>query len=372
MMRLLAVNSTRIWGGAEAWFETFCTRMAERSHEITLVCHPDSELRRRLSGDSRLRIAPIAIRAEINYFRSLQLARVLRDARPDVLIGSRPKDVKLSAVASWFAGPVPILHIKHYGEPLKNRLDFRFFWTREVTAMVVLSAQALNRLRHDAPWLGDTPIEVIHNGVDTEEFSPKPEARERARAELGIPHDVFVVSFHGRLAPPKRVDLVVRAIATAAERTPIYGLIIGDGPEGPSLRKLADVLDAQVIFAGFRDDASMLLPAADVEITMSEIEGAVPLAVLEAMACGLPVIASHTTSHPEVLEGGVNGLLVEPGVPEGAAAAMLQLARDPQARAAMGAAARSHAVQHFEVAMMIDRYESLLERLVQARADRAR
>ena len=106
-----------------------------------------------------------------------------------------------------------------------------------------------------------------------------------------------------------------------------------------------------------------LLSAADVEITMSEIEGA-PLAVLEAMACGLPVIASDTTTHPEVVEGGVSGLLVEPGLPDGAAKAILALVRDKTRRATLGEAARTRAVEHFSVQRMIDRYDLFLGGLV--------
>jgi glycosyltransferase involved in cell wall biosynthesis len=362
-MHVAAVNSTRAWGGAEVWFQSFCSGMADRGHAVTLICHPDSELRRRLSADSRLRIAPLAIRAELNYFRSLQLAHVLRGARPDLLIAHRPKDIKLAALATWFAGGVPIVHVKQYGEPLKSRFDYRFFWKRYVRAMVAVSNETLARLRHDAPWLGEMTVEVIHNAVDVERYRPAPELRQTARAELGIPDEGLVISFHGRLAPPKRVDLTVRAIARAAKEVPVHGLIIGDGPEGSALRKLADELDAPITFAGFRDDVPDLLAASDVEITMSEIEGA-PLAVLEAMACGLPVIASDTTSHPEVVEGGISGLLVEPGVPDGAAKAIVTLAGDEKTRIAFGEAARSRAVERFSLERMIDRYDSLLGRLV--------
>jgi glycosyltransferase involved in cell wall biosynthesis len=362
-MRLLAVNSTRIWGGAEVFFQILCTAMADRGHEVTLVCHPDSELRRRIIGDDRIRIAPLAIRAELNYFRSLQLATILHDVRPDVLLAHRPKDVKISSVARWLAKGMPIVHLKLYGEPLKSRFDFRFFWKREVDAMVAASHETFHRLREDAPWLGDMPVEVIHNAVDTNRFRPLPELRERARAQLGNSHDVLVVSYHGRLAPPKRVDLAVRAIAAAARQARVRGLIIGDGPEGRALRELAIELEAPVTFVGFRDDVPDLLAGCDVEITMSEIEGSTPMSVLEAMACGLPVIASDATSHPEAVEEGC-GALVEPGTPEGAAKAILALADDPAKRRAKGEAARARAVEQFGIDKMIDRYEAFIRQVI--------
>jgi glycosyltransferase involved in cell wall biosynthesis len=156
---------------------------------------------------------------------------------------------------------------------------------------------------------------------------------------------------------------MIRAVATAAREVPVQGLVIGDGPEGPSLQKLARELNAPISFTGRRDDVPELLSAADVEVTMSEIEGA-PLAVIEAMACGLPVIASNATSHPEVVADGESGILVEPGQPQGAAQAIVDLTRNPARRAELSSGARSRAVEHFNSDAMLDRYESFLEEIV--------
>jgi len=344
--------------------------MAERGHDLTLVCHPDSELRRRLSEERRIQLAPIAIRAELNYLRAVQLARWFRALQPDVVLAHRPKDVKLSAAALWLAAPTPLVHAKHYGEPLKDRLDYRMVWRKGVSAMAVPSYESLKRLKEGAPWLGRMPVTVIPNGADTDRFRPLPEERERMRRELDIPAGVFVVCYHGRLAAPKRADLVIHAVAAAAADVPVQGLIIGDGPEGPSLRKLAHELGAPVLFTGHRDDIPELLAAVDAAITMSEVEGA-PIAVIEAMGCGLPVIASNATSHPEVVADGESGILVEPGQPKGAAQAIVDVTRNPARRAELGAAARARAVEHFDSDAMLDRYESFLEEIVLQRPPHA-
>jgi glycosyltransferase involved in cell wall biosynthesis len=351
-MRIVAINSTRIWGGAEVWFGQFCPGMAQRGHEVTLVCHPDSDLRRRLGDDGRIRIVPVAIRSELNYLRALQL-----------VVAHRPKDIKLSAIARLLAGPIPLVHVKHYGELLKSRFDYRVVWRRGVSAMVVVSHDSLDRLKRGTPWLGQMPMRVIHNGADTDRYRPLPEVRSGVRQALGIPGDAFVVSYHGRLAPPKRVDLAIEALAAAARQAPVRGLIIGDGPEAHRLRALASELNAPITFTGFRDDIPELLAGADVEITMSEIEGA-PLAVAEAMACGLPVIASAATSHPDVVEDGVCGLLVMPGVPEGAREAILSLAQDPARCAQLGAAARARVQERYSSEAMLDRYDTFLEEIL--------
>ncbi len=362
-MNIVAINSTRVWGGAEVWFAEFCLGMAKRGHDVTLVCHPEGELHRRLSGEPAIDRVAIAIRAELNYLRALQLARWLRALQPDVVLAHRPKDVKLSAAALWLAPSAPLVHAKLYGEPLKSRLDYRRVWQKSVTAMAVPSYENLDRLRESAPWLGRKPVAVIHNGVDTDRYRPTLEERDRVRHELDIPAEGFVVSYHGRLAAPKRVDLVIRAVSVAANAAPVHGLIIGDGPESSRLRKLAQELRAPISFTGHRDDIPRLLAAADTEISMSEIEG-VPLAIIEAMACALPVIASKATSHPEVVEDGKCGILVEAGRPEGAAKAIADLAQDRVRCAELGTAARARAVEHFSLAVMLDRYESLLEEIV--------
>ncbi len=357
-MRLVYLNSARDWGGAENWSLELCTGLADRGHSVTFICHPRSELRRRLDGDKRLNTVPVRIRGELDLLRVAQLAFLFHRANPDLLVAYRTKDVKLGAAASWLAGGIPLVHAHKAPYHLRSSAVYRLFWRRGVRALAVPSQAMRALLVETAPWLAGKPIRVIPNGVDTARYRPKPELREQLRLELGIPQDVFVVSYHGRLAEQKNVDLLIRAVASAS--LPLHAVIIGDGPKTGELHGLAAALRAPATFTGFRTDVPRLLTAADAAVHLSTAEG-MPNSVLEAMACGLPVIASAATSHAEQIDDGVHGLLVPPGQVEPVAEAILKLAHAPEVRLRMGQAASRRAAEEFSRDTMIERYEAFFE-----------
>ena len=183
---------------------------------------------------------------------------------------------------------------------------------REAGAVVAVS-RSLERRAQD---LGATPdrIHVIPNGVDTERFHPRD--REEARRELGIPPAERVVLVVARLEPVKGIDLLVRALGALRlrqEGTPPRAYIIGDGPERPAL-------EALIRANGVADDVRLLggrapetLPAwygaADLVCLLSHSEGC-PNVVLEALACGKPVVATKVGGIPDLVREGENGLLI--------------------------------------------------------------
>lgn len=367
-MRVILLNSARDWGGAENWSVELCTGLTERGHSVTVVCHADSELRARLADERKLEVKPVNIRAELNLFRVGQLAAVFREVRPDVLLGYRRKDVKLSVMANWLAGGIPLLHAHKAPSPLRDSLIYRFLWIRGVSALAVPSQTMRLGLVEAAPWLAAKPIVVIPNGVDTNRYRPRPERREEVRRELGVPDGVFLITYHGRLDPRKNVDLLIRGVAQANARVPVHAIIFGEGPEIDALRSLARTLRAPTTFAGFRRDMSRLLSAPDAAVHFSTAEG-LPNSVLEAMASGLPVIATDATSHAELITDGEHGYLVGPGRPDEVAVAILALARSREDRQRMGEAAMKRAREEFSRDSMIDGYERFIREYARAARD---
>ena len=176
-MRIVYVNAAREWGGAEAWSSDFSLGMAERGHEVTLVCHPRSELKRRIKGHPRLQLEPVSLRGEIAPVKMLQLARIFRRTRPDVIVVYRTRYVKVSVVANRLAGRFPLVHVHQAPNPLRDGLFYRVLWPRGVLAMVVVSHEMRRLLLEHTPWLEPVTIEVIHNGVDVECYRPTPSLR---------------------------------------------------------------------------------------------------------------------------------------------------------------------------------------------------
>jgi starch synthase (maltosyl-transferring) len=201
---------------------------------------------------------------------------------------------------------------------------------------------------------------VIPNGV---EVPPSDVAPAPIRSGFGLPHDSMVAIYVGRLDPQKGVDVLLHAIAIAREQTAnLHLLVAGSGPESNSLVALAEELGiiSHVHFLGWRDDVNALLRAADFFVMPSRWEG-MPNAVLEAMAAGLPVIATPAEGSAELVRDGETGRLVPIDDADALAGALTELTRDATQRVAWGQHGQVIARTKFSIATMITRYEQLYE-----------
>jgi glycosyltransferase involved in cell wall biosynthesis len=175
----------------------------------------------------------------------------------------------------------------------------------------------------------------IPNAVDTQRFAPGD--RTAARQRLDLPVDVFVVGTVARLVPQKSVQDLVDAALVCPEVTLV---IVGDGPLRGELETRAGAARGRIRFLGARDDVPDILRALDAFALSSRWEGE-PIALLEAMATGLPCVATAIAGVREVLGDGQLGMLVEVGSPQAMARAMRLLRADPGLRRRLGEAGRS-------------------------------
>jgi len=206
-------------------------------------------------------------------------------------------------------------------------------------------------------------LEVVPNGI----ASTPPDAVDVAavRAELGIPPDAFVVCSVGRLWRQKRMRDVAFAVGILCEVTPrVHGLIIGEGPRRPVIEHFIQgtALGGRVRLLGHRADAVRLVQASDVVVSASAFEG-LPNAVLEAMRCARPVVATGIPGTREVVVHGVTGLLGQPDSPVALARALFRLYEHPDLARRMGHAGQQRVQQHFTVEQMVQRYADLYRRL---------
>ena len=199
-------------------------------------------------------------------------------------------------------------------------------------------------------------VNVLYNGIDPG-ARPTSADKRAARAALGIPDDAFVIGTAGRLDPVKNLNVFLEAHGVLAARNPnVRAVIIGDGPERARLENKSASLGTvhKAVFAGYRQDARALMAAFDVYLNCSVYEG-VSLTILEAMAAGLPVIASPAGGNPEVVVENETGLLV-PAKARPLADALATLLHDPRRRQLMGDAGRWRVIRHFSIARMVDDY----------------
>lgn len=231
---------------------------------------------------------------------------------------------------------------------------------------IVCCAESALR-RHAAAGYPESRMSVVPNGFDLERLRPSPEARAALRRDLGIPEDAPVVGMAARLNPVKDHRTFVAASRLLASRLPEARFVLCGGGVSWEDAELAGSIDA----AGLRPRFHLLAPRADVAplfcaldvATLSSRSEAFPNVLAEAMACGVPCVATDVGDARQIV--GDTGVLVPRCDPAALADGWEHLLRlRPDARAALGAAARARIAERFAIAAIARRYEELYERLV--------
>jgi glycosyltransferase involved in cell wall biosynthesis len=334
-------------GGAELQLERLVPYLADRGIRTEIITRAvrGAPRRERIAG-SVVRRTPVAGESPLAslVYVAVALARILRGRSQIDLVHAHgalsPGTIALGARALGLPCLVTVLGTGPHGDlarlarkPLgrvRARLLFRYAW------FAALSADARKELiRHGVP---DARILALPNGVDVAANRPA-QAQERAqlRQELGLPDRGFLGAFVGRLHPVKDVDTLLEATVRVPELTL---LLVGDGPDRRRLAAKADQLGIadRVRFHGQSSRVADLLRAADAFLLSSHGEG-MSNALLEAMACGLPCLASRTVGGAEELLEDGRGMLVADGDVAAWATAIRRVVDDRDLRWTMGAAA---------------------------------
>lgn len=207
--------------------------------------------------------------------------------------------------------------------------------------------------------------EVLVHGVGLEALRARRAERAAARAELGVPDGTVLVGTVANYRAQKDYPTLLHAAArVAATGAPVRFVAVGQGPEEAAIldlhRRLG--LEGTLTLTGFRPDATRVLVACDLFCLSSRWEG-LPVALMEALAVGLPVVATAVGGVAETVTPGREGLLVAPGDPDALAEAVLDLAADPDRRAAMADAA-AQAAERFDIRRAVRRLEATYRALV--------
>jgi glycosyltransferase involved in cell wall biosynthesis len=306
---------------------------------------------------------PVTILEEPSGFRpglALRLARLFRQQRIDIVHTHDERPHIYGAFAARLARVRRLIHTRHHG--MADRL------TPRQAGLVRLAAWLTDRFvcvsadsARQAIRQGVSPriVRTLHNGIDLTRFDPAPTPPSPAsggREGRGGP--VVTVA---RLSPEKDIATLLRAAALAVGEDASFRLeIAGDGPCMADLRRSASDLglDGCVRFHGQIRDVPALLARAGLFVLSSLTEG-VSLTLLEAMACGLAVVATRVGGNPEVVAGGETGLLVPPGDPAALASALLRLRRNEGERRDMERAGRCRVENCFDVRRMTAAYEAM-------------
>jgi sugar transferase (PEP-CTERM/EpsH1 system associated) len=295
-----------------------------------------------------------------------KIARALKALRPHV-VHTRNWGGIDGIIAAKLAGVGCIIHGEHgwaIGDP--NGLKRKTILTRRilsswVSEYICVSEQMKNWLLNDIGV--KKPVSRIYNGVDSERYRPVKDLRQQ-RSRVDLPGNGLLVGTVGRLDPIKDHETLLKAFQRVRSTRPDAQLIVvGDGPEKERIEFLAR---EGVIFLGERSDVHEILQAIDVFVLPSLNEG-ISNTVLEAMATGLPVVATRVGGNTELVENGHTGILVDPGNSDSIADAIFRYLNDKDLRVRHGRAGRQRVLKHFNVQAMVQSYESVYRRVAMAK-----
>ena len=303
-------------------------------------------------------------------FSVLRLAKIMRAIRPTI-VHSRNWGGIEAPVAARSAGVPAIVHSEHgYQLDMKDGLPLRQRVMRHVAyrcAHAVFTVTDELRDFHAAQaWWNPKSMGVLHNGVDGRRFSPSVDVSRRVRLQLGIPRDALVVGFVGRLIALKDVKTLLLALENVVPDVPeVHAMIVGSGPELVRLQNYvagSERLRDRVCFAGSREDVADLLKAMDIFVLPSLMEG-MSNTILEAMATGLPIVATAVGGNPEILTDSRCGYLFQPGDAASLSEKLSSLLRSKEKRDRFGRESRERVMNVFSLQAMVTRYRELYRQL---------
>lgn len=347
-------------GGAEVMLLHLAEEMRRRGHSVLHV-GPEhgagwlSGQFRELGFESatfshRLPVDPACVRGLTRLFRARGIGVVHSHEFAMAVYGAAAaRRVNAAHVITMHGG-------RYYAERWRRRAALR--WAARRSNALVAVSRATGADLSKTLGLDAKDVTVVPNGIPFRSGS-----RARLRGELGVADDGLLIVAIGNLYPVKGHSVLLRALAELprdASAAPWHLAIAGRGGEESALRTLAREtgLEQQIHLLGFRSDVPDILAAADIFVMPSLSEG-LPLALVEAMAASLPVIASDVGGIPEVAVPDREALLIAPGDAHALAAALARLLDDRALRASLGTAAHGRAIRDFSIDRMGDAYERL-------------
>lgn len=363
-LRVLQLIPLLALGGLETVALRLTLELAERVDRVAVAGRtglPDSHGAPAIEGPLRdagipvYHLASTKPRPHVLFRAGVALAPVLRGERPDVIHAHNPSAGATAAIARQLANRPEIGIVTTYHGVAPERLGLATRAMALASDVVVgVSPAATTALR--AAGLRPERSATILNAVDVEPQRP----RSAIRAELGIPDDAEIVVTVGRYAPEKNQALLLDALALLAPTRPnVYALIVGHGIlEGDLRDRVAHLGLERAHITGPRFDAIDVMAACDVFALSSDSEG-FPLALLEAMSVGLPVVTTDVGGVRDAVADGVNGLVVPARDAQALADALTALLDHPGRGAELGAAAKRFVAEHCSVQAMVDGYLEL-------------
>lgn len=357
------IQSNPVWGSCEEYWFWLASTLDSKKFKISLI-YPDCEALSTFKELSdRLQLLP----QPPSYFQSLRrgllpLYRLLKKLKPDVVHCNDPGLIGM-ITASLARVPHRLLTFHTPSQNFNYKLPIKWLQRRLLRHdwQHIVIAQVNKPTVHNRYGVARNKIHVIEYGLESQKFEIA-DTRSMTRANLNVSLDRVILGCVALLKKQKNHVLLLESYASVLpelkERSHL--VLVGDGQLRSALEEQVDRLNLRdnVTFTGYRKDIPQLLQAIDIFVLSSNYEG-LPFAVLEAMAMGLPVIATAVDGVRDAIVPGETGILVPPKQVEPLAEAMTQLIKNDSQRHRMGQLARNRFLQNYTLETMVEKIETL-------------
>lgn len=350
----LHIDTARSWRGGQNQVLLTIDGLRAIGHRAALVAHPEGELRRRAAEGMEL--IPLAPRTEVDLSAGWRLARVIKRLAPDVVHAHDPHGVAMASLAlslgsASSSGRAPAF-------VASRRVDFRLKgnsfsrWKYRQVDCFIAASEAIRQMLV-ADGVPPERTVTVHEGVDVDRIAAVPPVN--VHEAFWLPHGAPVVGNVAALVPHKGQRHLIDAAHIVMRDLPdARFVILGEGELRPALEHQVHEfhLEKHVLLPGFRTDVIGCIKGFDLFVMSSVTEG-LGTSLLDAMACGRPIVATTAGGIPEVVVHGETGLLVPPRDHDALARAILALLADPARRERMAAAGLARVRERFTVERMV-------------------
>jgi glycosyltransferase involved in cell wall biosynthesis len=352
----LHIDTARTWRGGQNQVLLTVLGLRALGHRTMLIAHGAGELRQR--AKEGLDLIPLTPKNEMDLSAAWRLSRLIKQLRPDVVHAHDPHGVAMAALALSMSTQLdkpPLVAARRVDFHIKGNALSR--WKYRQVDCFICASEAIRKMLV-ADGVPAVRAVTIHEGIDLGHVKAAPAAD--LHAELWLPHQAPIVGNVAALVPHKGQRHLIEAAAIVVTRVPDARFVIaGEGELRPALeRQIKDHhLEKHVFLTGFRPDVLSVHKAFDIFVMSSVTEG-LGTSLLDAMACGKPIVATTAGGMPEVVKNGTTGILVPPRDHEAMANAIVDLLSNHQKRSEMGAAGQARARVYFSAERMVqDTYD---------------
>ena len=362
-MRVLQTNFHRGWGGQPSRILMMSRALNARGHQVTIAAPRGSLLAAR-AREAGLPVFDAPGFRKPKFLHSALrdvavMARHLKAERYDLIDTHGSQDLWTCVAARRLARRTsPLVFTRHNTKRVRAHFANTWLYRRQVDHLIVASGSVLERYEpfFRSGALSRDRVSIVQSAYRPDRFHPGVDGG-RVRAELGLATNAPLVGVVGRLVEDKGQDDFLQAAAIILKRRPeARFVLVGNGPREAALKDLAARLGiaSPVRFLGFREDVPEITAALNVSVLPSIDCDASSAVLKEALACGVPAVATAIGGAAEILQDGVTGLVVPPHEPERLAGAILSLLDDPERARAMGKAGSLDVAERFTPERLAD------------------